>query len=65
MKTDEVIRCRDCKHQTKFFWKDGRREDGGYCVYGCDLTEDSRLGFDDDFCSEVERKVGTIAGYKD
>lgn len=39
----EIVRCRDCKHQT---------------VYGCDLYEDyyqHGLGFDDDFCSRGER----------
>ena len=53
----EIIRCKDCKHQEKFFQKDGRRKDGGYYIYGCYLAEEySHVCLDDDYCSRAERK---------
>lgn len=55
----EVIRCKDCKNQEKFFQKDGRRKDGGYYIYGCYLAEGySHVCLDDDYCSRAERKEG-------
>lgn len=52
-----VIRCKDCKHQEKYFHADRRRKDGGYNIYWCDLVDGyAPLGFDDDFCSRAERK---------
>lgn len=53
----ELIRCKDCKHQEKYFHADMRRKDGGYCIYGCELAEGySHVCLDDDFCSRAERK---------
>lgn len=55
----EVIRCKDCKHQEKFFHTDGRRKDGGYYIYGCELSEEySHVCLDDDYCSRAERRRG-------
>ena len=54
----EIIRCKDCKHQEKFFQKDGRRKDGGYYIYGCSLAEGySHVCLDDDYCSRAERRT--------
>lgn len=54
----EVIRCKDCKNQEKFFHKDGRRKDGGYYIYGCSLAEGySHVCLDDDYCSRAERRT--------
>lgn len=55
----EIIRCKDCKNQEKFFQKDGRRKNGGYYIYGCSLAEGySHVCLDDDYCSRAERKEG-------
>ena len=54
----EIIRCKDCKHQEKFFHTDGRRKGGGYYIYGCDFAEEySHVCLDDDFCSRAERRT--------
>ena len=54
----DVIRCKDCKNQEKFFQKDGRRKDGGYYIYGCSLAEEySHVCLDDDYCSRAERRT--------
>lgn len=54
----EIIRCKDCKNQEKFFQKDGRRKDGGYYIYGCSLAEEySHVCLDDDYCSRAERRT--------
>lgn len=54
----EIIRCKDCKNQEKFFQKDGRRKDGGYYIYGCSLAEGySHVCLDDDYCSRAERRT--------
>ncbi len=53
----EIIRCKDCKHQEKFWHGDKRRKDGGYYIYGCELAEGySHVCLDDDFCSRAERR---------
>ena len=53
----EIIHCRDCKHQIKNFYEDKRRKDGGYYIYGCELSDDySHVCLDDDFCSRAERR---------
>ena len=53
----ELIRCKDCKYQEKYFHEDRRRKDGGYYIYGCELAEGySHVCLDDDFCSRAERK---------
>lgn len=56
-KAESIIRCKDCKHQEKFFHTDGRRKSGGYYIYGCDFAEGySHVCLDDDFCSRAERR---------
>ena len=53
----ELIRCKDCIHQEKFFQSDRRRKDGGYYIYGCELAERySHVCLDKDFCSRAERR---------
>lgn len=53
----EIIRCKDCKHQEKFFYEDKRRKEGGYYIYGCELAGDySHVCFDEEFCSRAERR---------
>lgn len=55
--TEELIRCKDCKYQEKYFHEDRRRKDGGYYIYWCELAEEySHVCLDDDFCSRAERK---------
>lgn len=58
--TVELIRCKGCRHQTKYFHPDKRRKEGGICIYGCDLTDDyTPLGFDEEYCSNgKEREDG-------
>lgn len=54
----EIIRCKDCKHQEKFFHEDRRRKDGGHYIYGCELADGySHVCLDDDFCSRGERRT--------
>lgn len=53
----EIIHCRDCKYQEKFFHEDKRRKEGGYYIFGCELADGySHVCLDDDFCSRAERK---------
>ena len=57
----EIIRCKDCKHQVKEWRKDKRLKDNGYWVYGCKVISDicgywAWFGQDDEFCSEAERR---------
>lgn len=57
-KAESIIRCKDCKHQEKFFHTDGRRKSGGYYIYGCDFAEGySHVCLDDDYCSRAERRT--------
>lgn len=52
----EVVRCKDCKYQEKFFHEDKRRKEGGYYIFGCELVDGySHVCLDDDFCSRAER----------
>ena len=54
----EIVRCKDCKYQEKFFHTDGSVEGGGHYVYGCELTDGySHVCLDDDFCSRAERRT--------
>ncbi len=58
----EPIRCKDCKHQKKYWHEDKRMKDKGYWIYGCDFIDDSFVGTpvwgeDNQFCSSAERKV--------
>lgn len=56
-----IIRCKDCKHQKKFWHEDKRMKEKGYWIYGCNLIDDSFVGTpvwggDNQFCSSAERK---------
>ena len=54
----EIIRCKECKYQNKFFHEDKRRKEGGYYIFGCELADEySHVCLDDDFCSRAERKT--------
>ena len=57
-----IIRCKDCKHQKKFWHDDKRMKDKGYWVYSCELISDPFVGAPvsvrpDEFCSSAERRV--------
>lgn len=63
-KTDtiEVVKCKECKYQEKYFHKDKRMKEGGYWLYGCSKNEDPFVshavnGYDDEFCSAGVRKT--------
>ena len=54
-----IIRCKDCKHQKKYWHEDKRMKDKGYWIYGCELISDSFVGTpvwgeDNQFCSSAE-----------
>lgn len=54
---EEIVHCKDCKHQRKLFHADARRKDGGYFIYWCDLVDGySHVCLDDDYCSKGERR---------
>lgn len=58
----EPIRCKDCKHQKKFWHEDKRMKDKGYWVYDCEFIDDPFTGIPvcgqpDEFCSSAERRV--------
>lgn len=53
----EVVRCRDCKYQSKVWVSDKRMKENGYFIYGCKYQEFGELGEDDDFCSYGERRT--------
>ena len=54
----EIIRCKECKYQNKFFHEDKRRKEGGYYIFGCELADEySHVCLDDDFCSRAERRT--------
>ena len=56
-KQEELIRCKDCKHQRKEYHEDKRRKDGGYSICWCDLVDGyAPLGLDDEYCLWAERK---------
>ena len=53
-----IIRCKDCKHQKKYWHEDKRMKDKGYWIYGCELISDSFVGTpvwgeDNQFCSSA------------
>ena len=54
---ENIVHCKDCKHQRKTWISDKRRKDKGYFVYGCENEEFGMLGADDDFCSYGERRT--------
>ena len=51
-----VVRCGECKHQLVFEYTDRRFKNPVRRVYGCELSEDSPVCLDDEFCSRGERK---------
>lgn len=56
-----IIRCKDCKHQKKYWHEDKRMKEKGYWIYGCNLIDDSFVGTpvwggDNQFCSSAVRK---------
>ena len=56
-----ITRCKDCKHQKKYWHEDKRMKEKGYWIYGCNLIDDSFVGTpvwggDNQFCSSAERK---------
>lgn len=58
----EPIRCKDCKHQKKYWHEDKRMKDKGYWVYDCEFIDDPFTGTPvcgqpDEFCSSAERRV--------
>ena len=60
----DVIYCKDCKYQKKYWHEDKRMKDKGYWIYGCKLIDDSFVGtpvwgLPEQFCSSAERKGGT------
>lgn len=59
---DEIVRCKDCKHQVKEWRTDKRLKNKGYMVCGCEVVGDAcgywaLLGQDDDYCSFAERRT--------
>ena len=59
---DEIVWCKDCKHQIKEWRTDKRLKDKGYMVCGCEVVGDAcgywaLLGQDDDYCSMAERRT--------
>ena len=53
-----IIRCKDCKHQKKYWHEDKRMKDKGYWIYGCELIDDHFTGTpvwgeDNQFCSSA------------
>ncbi len=56
----EIIHCKDCVHQEKYWHEDKRRKNGGMYIYGCELVDGySHVCLDDDFCSRGERNDRT------
>ena len=57
----EIVRCKDCKHQQKYWHPDKRMKSKGYYLYWCDRNDDPFVshtvnGYDDEFCSYGERR---------
>lgn len=57
------IRCKDCKHQKKYWHEDKRMKEGGYWVYDCDFISDPFestpvCGQPEEYCSSAEKKGG-------
>ena len=58
---DTIVKCKDCKHQKKYWHEDKRMKEKGYWIYGCDFVDDPFvgtpvLGADNQFCSSAEAK---------
>lgn len=57
----EVVRCKDCVHQTKVWHKDARLKYGGYFIYGCDYYDGySKTCLDNDYCSYGEKALEPV-----
>lgn len=57
----QVIHCKDCKYQRKYWHEDKRMKEKGYWIYGCELIGDSFIGTpvwgeDNQFCSSAEQR---------
>ena len=62
-----IIRCKDCKHQEKYWHEDKRMKEGGYWVYDCDFISDPFestpvCGQPDEYCSSAEMREGEENG---
>ena len=60
---EPVVKCKDCKHQKKFWHEDKRMKEGGCWVYGCDFICDPFestpvCGRPEEYCSSAEKKGG-------
>lgn len=58
----EPIRCKECKHQKKYWHEDKRMKDKGYWVYDCDFIDDPFTGIPvcgqpEEYCSSAERRL--------
>lgn len=56
-----VVRCKDCKYQSKHWKVDRRMKEGGYWLYWCERNDDPFVahtvcGEDEEFCSRGERR---------
>lgn len=57
----QVIHCKDCKYQRKYWHEDKRMKEKGYWIYGCELIGDHFIGTpvwgeDNQFCSSAEQR---------
>ena len=60
---EKTLRCKDCKHQKKYWHEDKRMKEGGYWVYECDFISDPFestpvCGEPEEYCSSAEKKGG-------
>lgn len=60
---ETVIKCKDCKHQKKYWHEDKRMKEKGYWIYGCGRIDDPFTGTpvwggDNQFCSSAKMKGG-------
>ncbi len=60
---ERPLRCKDCKHQKKYWHEDKRMKEGGYWVYECDFISDPFestpvCGEPEEYCSSAEKKGG-------
>lgn len=60
---EPVIKCQDCKYRVKEWREDKRMKEKGYWAYGCKHFGEIMGywgfgGYDNEFCSDAERKGG-------
>ena len=58
-----IIKCQNCKYRVKEWREDKRMKEKGYWIYGCEHFGEIMGywgfgGYDDEFCSDAERKGG-------